>query len=125
MSSFKSSQLFIGHLHPDTKHRDLEDRFGKYGKMNRCEIKRGYGFIEYEDIRDAERSSDKHHYSSHHRESRYHNDRHRGRDDYDRDKRRRRSSPDYKSKTRDRRRSPSSVSHSRSRSRSRSLKKRI
>ncbi|KAF1740582.1 hypothetical protein MXB_1934 [Myxobolus squamalis] len=52
--SFPSSQLFIGHLHPDTSHKDFERRFGKYGNMKRCEIKKGFGFIEYEDIRDAE-----------------------------------------------------------------------
>jgi RNA recognition motif-containing protein len=37
----------------DTKEQDLEEIFVKFGKISRCEIKRGtstdYGFVEYED----------------------------------------------------------------------------
>lgn len=47
--------LFIGHLAPDCRVRDLESIFSKYGRLTRCDIKRGgYGFVEYEDPRDAE-----------------------------------------------------------------------
>ncbi|KAG0319698.1 hypothetical protein BGZ99_004964 [Dissophora globulifera] len=50
--------LFLGRLAHDTRSRDLEDLFGKYGRVTRLDIKRGtnsgYGFVEYEDPRDAE-----------------------------------------------------------------------
>ncbi|KAG0220000.1 hypothetical protein BGX33_010575 [Mortierella sp. NVP41] len=50
--------LFLGRLTPDTRSRDLEDLFGKYGRVTRLDIKRGaisgYGFVEYEDPRDAD-----------------------------------------------------------------------
>lgn len=53
-----AQQLFIGRLPTGTRSRDLEDIFYKYGKMTRCDVKQGlkmaYGFIEYEDNRDAE-----------------------------------------------------------------------
>ncbi|KAF8955766.1 hypothetical protein BGZ46_002547 [Entomortierella lignicola] len=50
--------LFLGRLTHDTRSRDLEDLFAKYGRVTRLDIKRGtnsgYGFVEYEDPRDAE-----------------------------------------------------------------------
>ncbi|KAI8602374.1 hypothetical protein EDD21DRAFT_372006 [Dissophora ornata] len=50
--------LFLGRLSHDTRSRDLEDLFAKYGRVTRLDIKRGtnsgYGFVEYEDPRDAE-----------------------------------------------------------------------
>ncbi|KAG0222881.1 hypothetical protein BGW41_005801 [Actinomortierella wolfii] len=50
--------LFLGRLTPDTRSRDLEDIFAKYGRITRLDIKRGtnsdYGFVEYEDPRDAD-----------------------------------------------------------------------
>ncbi|ORX80901.1 hypothetical protein BCR32DRAFT_17380 [Anaeromyces robustus] len=50
--------LFIGRLQTDVRPRDLEDVFYKYGKIQRCDIKHGrsfnYGFVEFEDKRDAE-----------------------------------------------------------------------
>ena len=46
--------LFVGRLPSDTRHRDLESLFSKYGRLTRCDIKRGYAFIEYEDQRDAD-----------------------------------------------------------------------
>ncbi|KAF9412082.1 hypothetical protein BGZ94_001150 [Podila epigama] len=50
--------LFLGRLTPDTRSRDLEDLFAKYGRVTRLDIKRGtnsgFGFVEYEDPRDAE-----------------------------------------------------------------------
>jgi len=45
--------LFIGRC-ADLRTRDLEDTFTKFGKLTRCEIKGTYGFITYEDERDAE-----------------------------------------------------------------------
>ncbi|KAF9155682.1 hypothetical protein BG015_009014, partial [Linnemannia schmuckeri] len=50
--------LFLGRLTADTRSRDLEDLFAKYGRVTRLDIKRGtnsgYGFVEYEDPRDAD-----------------------------------------------------------------------
>ncbi|KAI7817578.1 hypothetical protein BC939DRAFT_465503 [Gamsiella multidivaricata] len=50
--------LFLGRLTHDTRSRDLEDLFAKYGRVTRLDIKRGansgFGFVEYEDPRDAE-----------------------------------------------------------------------
>lgn len=47
--------LFVGRLPRDVRPRELEDLFHKYGRITRCDVKRGgYGFIEYEDPRDAE-----------------------------------------------------------------------
>ncbi|XP_065831072.1 serine/arginine-rich splicing factor 3-like [Oscarella lobularis] len=56
MSTFT---VFVGRLSRSTRSRDLEDAFRRYGPMRRCELKtvgRGmaYGFIDYEDRRDAE-----------------------------------------------------------------------
>ncbi|RUS19196.1 hypothetical protein BC937DRAFT_87848 [Endogone sp. FLAS-F59071] len=46
--------LFVGKLPIDCRTRDLEDVFSKYGKVTRLDVKRGFGFVEYEDKRDAE-----------------------------------------------------------------------
>ncbi|XP_065070605.1 serine/arginine-rich splicing factor 3-like isoform X1 [Rhopilema esculentum] len=49
-----TAQLFIGSLSRDTQERDLENVFFKHGKLLRCDLKRGFGFVEYESPRDAE-----------------------------------------------------------------------
>ena len=47
--------LFIGRLPRDMRPSELEDIFHRYGRVTRCDIKAGgYGFVEYEDQRDAE-----------------------------------------------------------------------
>eukprot|EP00124_Ichthyophonus_hoferi_P005561 Ihof_evm2s839 gene=Ihof_evmTU2s839 len=47
--------LFIGRLGPEIRTRDLEDVFGRYGRLVRCDLKNGgYGFVDFEDRRDAE-----------------------------------------------------------------------
>ena len=55
------NELFLGGLSKDTRRQDLEDVFSRYGKITRCDIKyvngyagTAYGFIGYEDERDAE-----------------------------------------------------------------------
>ena len=55
------NELFLGGLSKDTRRQDLEDVFSKYGKITRCDIKyvngyagTAYGFIGFEDDRDAE-----------------------------------------------------------------------
>ncbi|KAG9326209.1 hypothetical protein KVV02_001093 [Mortierella alpina] len=55
--------LFLGRLSLDTRSRDLEELFNKYGRVTRLDIKRGtnsgFGFVEYEDARDAEEAARK------------------------------------------------------------------
>ncbi|KAI8333188.1 hypothetical protein EDC96DRAFT_526117 [Choanephora cucurbitarum] len=46
--------LFVARIPRDLPTRDLEDTFSKFGKMTRFDIKQGFGFVEYEDKRDAE-----------------------------------------------------------------------
>ncbi|KAI7867880.1 hypothetical protein BDF14DRAFT_1800125, partial [Spinellus fusiger] len=50
--------LFIGKLPSNFKEINLEDIYYKFGKITRCEVKRGvsfsYGFVEYVDKYDAE-----------------------------------------------------------------------
>ncbi len=46
--------MHAGRLPLDCRPRDLEDMFYKYGRIIRCDVKVGFGFVEYEDRRDAE-----------------------------------------------------------------------
>ncbi|KAG0181315.1 hypothetical protein DFQ29_008675 [Apophysomyces sp. BC1021] len=46
--------LFIGRIPREMNPRDLEDRFSKFGKITRLDVKQGFGFVEFEDKRDAE-----------------------------------------------------------------------
>ena len=42
MSAFNSGgSLFIGRLAFDCKTRELEELFGKYGRLTRCDVKKG------------------------------------------------------------------------------------
>lgn len=57
----RSVELFLGGLSKETRRADLEDIFSKYGKITRCDIKyvngyagTAYGFIGYDNDRDAE-----------------------------------------------------------------------
>ncbi|CAM9470531.1 unnamed protein product, partial [Heterosigma akashiwo] len=36
-----------------TSTRDLEELFGKYGQLTRCELKQAFAFVEYQDLEDA------------------------------------------------------------------------
>lgn len=46
--------LFVAGFDPrGTRTRDVERAFEVYGRMRRCEIKRTYAFVEFEDIEDA------------------------------------------------------------------------
>jgi len=33
---------------------EVEDLFSSYGKITRCDVKRGFAFVEFEDRKDAE-----------------------------------------------------------------------
>jgi len=41
ITSHHTMALFLGRLTPDTRSRDLEDLFAKYGRVTRLDIKRG------------------------------------------------------------------------------------
>lgn len=43
-----------GNLYHDTRERDLEKFFKGYGRLRDVFLKSGYGFVEFEDARDAE-----------------------------------------------------------------------
>jgi RNA recognition motif-containing protein len=54
------SELFLGGLSRDVRRKDLEEVFGKYGKIVRCEIKyvngfagTTYGFVGFEEEHEA------------------------------------------------------------------------
>ncbi|KAJ2732120.1 hypothetical protein IW152_004042 [Coemansia sp. BCRC 34962] len=53
-----TSHLFVGRLPREMSSEDLEKIFASYGKLSRCDVKRGaslgYGFVEFDEIRDAE-----------------------------------------------------------------------
>eukprot|EP01120_Amphizonella_sp_Union-15-10_P008074 TRINITY_DN282_c0_g1_i1.p1 TRINITY_DN282_c0_g1~~TRINITY_DN282_c0_g1_i1.p1 ORF type:complete len:242 (-),score=34.84 TRINITY_DN282_c0_g1_i1:78-803(-) len=48
------ASLYVGKLSRDIKERDLDESFGRYGKIERISIKQGYAFVDFEDSRDAE-----------------------------------------------------------------------
>ncbi|KND02422.1 uncharacterized protein SPPG_02888 [Spizellomyces punctatus DAOM BR117] len=49
------AKLYIGHVSSRANTRDLEDMFAKYGRVLNVEVKpAGYGFVEYDDPRDAQ-----------------------------------------------------------------------
>lgn len=39
------SRVYVGHLSSRTRERDLQDLFSKFGKIQRIDLKYGYGFI--------------------------------------------------------------------------------
>lgn len=47
--------LFVGNISPHVQHRQLENAFRRFGRSN-LELKDGYGFVVYEEYRDAERA---------------------------------------------------------------------
>ena len=47
--------LFIGNISHSTKQEDLEDLFRKYGP-NKISLKQNYAFVDFKDIKDAERA---------------------------------------------------------------------
>eukprot|EP01124_Arcella_intermedia_P033591 TRINITY_DN808_c0_g1_i2.p1 TRINITY_DN808_c0_g1~~TRINITY_DN808_c0_g1_i2.p1 ORF type:complete len:346 (+),score=38.56 TRINITY_DN808_c0_g1_i2:44-1081(+) len=47
------TRLFVGRLGPNVSNKDLELIFGKFGRIVNCSIKTTYGFVEFEDPRDA------------------------------------------------------------------------
>jgi arginine/serine-rich splicing factor 4/5/6 len=47
-------QVFIGRLNAATREKDVERFFKGYGQIRDIDLKRGCGFVEFEDPRDAD-----------------------------------------------------------------------
>lgn len=46
--------LFVVNFDPGTTHeRDLEKHFSSYGRLKRVQVKKNYGFVQYESLDDA------------------------------------------------------------------------
>lgn len=49
-----SCELFVGNLNPEVRMRDLENVYGRYGKILRCDLKKNFAFIQFNSRREAE-----------------------------------------------------------------------
>ena len=49
-----STRLYVGRLAPDTTRDDVADLFNRVGPIVDVRVLNGFGFIEFEDVRDAE-----------------------------------------------------------------------
>merc|ERR1712227_791810 len=52
------TKVFIGNLSDDAKGHHVEDFFAKFGTLREITLKNGFGFVEFEDRRDAEDAVD-------------------------------------------------------------------
>ncbi|KAL6607787.1 hypothetical protein ACP70R_040850 [Stipagrostis hirtigluma subsp. patula] len=48
------TKLYVGRISPRVRIHDLEDIFSKYGRVRHVNLKTDYGFVEFEDHRDAD-----------------------------------------------------------------------
>jgi arginine/serine-rich splicing factor 4/5/6 len=48
-----SKRVYVGNLSSRTSEKDLQEAFKKYGNIVKIDLKAGFGFVEYEDQRDA------------------------------------------------------------------------
>lgn len=53
-----SARVYVGGLADDARERDVEKFFKGYGRLREIVLKNGYGFVEFEDKRDAEDAID-------------------------------------------------------------------
>lgn len=49
-----SARLYVGHLSSKARERDVEELFSRYGRVREILLKNGFGFVEFDDARDAE-----------------------------------------------------------------------
>uniref|UniRef100_A0A0D9UWY3 Uncharacterized protein n=1 Tax=Leersia perrieri TaxID=77586 RepID=A0A0D9UWY3_9ORYZ len=49
-----NTRLYVGRLSSRTRTRDLEDLFGRYGRVRYVDMKHEFAFVEFSDARDAE-----------------------------------------------------------------------
>jgi len=50
------AKVYVGRMPDRAKERDLQELFSKFGRIVHIDVKRGFGFVEFEDKRDAEDS---------------------------------------------------------------------
>ncbi|KJE92308.1 hypothetical protein CAOG_03309 [Capsaspora owczarzaki ATCC 30864] len=48
------ARLYVGRVSADARERDVEHLFGKYGRTRDVTLKNGFGFVEFDDVRDAD-----------------------------------------------------------------------
>ncbi len=48
------TRVYVGNLASDTRERDVEKFFKGYGRIREVALKNGYGFVEFDDDRDAD-----------------------------------------------------------------------
>lgn len=48
------TRVYIGHLSYHARERDVERFFKGYGRIRDVMLKNGYGFVEFDDYRDAD-----------------------------------------------------------------------
>eukprot|EP01027_Heterolobosea_sp_BB2_P005924 GEZU01009014.1.p2 GENE.GEZU01009014.1~~GEZU01009014.1.p2 ORF type:complete len:123 (-),score=4.06 GEZU01009014.1:926-1294(-) len=46
--------LFVGRIPRGLTSKELDEAFSKFGKLTRCDVKGGYGFVTYSNEKDAE-----------------------------------------------------------------------
>jgi RNA recognition motif-containing protein len=49
-----STKLYVGNLFYELTQQDVEAEFGKFGPIEQCAVKKGYAFVHYEQLEDAE-----------------------------------------------------------------------
>jgi len=49
-----SQRVYVGNIDSDIRERDLEKFFKGFGKIGDISVKNGYGFITFDDRRDAD-----------------------------------------------------------------------
>ena len=49
-----TQRVYIGNLSSDCRERDVEKFLKGYGKFGEVSLKQGYGFVDFEDYRDAD-----------------------------------------------------------------------
>ena len=47
-------RVYVGNISDDCRERDVEKFFKGYGRLREISLKNGYGFVEFEDYRDAD-----------------------------------------------------------------------
>ncbi len=47
-------RVYLGNISDDCRERDVEKFFKGYGKLREISLKNGYGFVEFDDDRDAD-----------------------------------------------------------------------
>ena len=56
MPSDRTSKLFVTKFPRNYNDKDLEDLFDRYGTIRNVSVKEGYGFVEYDDYKDAQKA---------------------------------------------------------------------